>query len=323
MDKTRSVSTVLISVALGVLVACVADPIQSVRSNPENRPVDLRSIDPTPSTARFKTGKRINVFGVSFELPSDFVRTQSSSGKDEARRYSCLERGTYIVVIADPRAVPDRLRQIDEQLESRPATRFRSGRLDGKRYDYTDEDGFRNLAVRIDSASHSFIFHAATNESDLRIANHFLRSIRSADDSSGIEDTDEPKDEDGDEINTKFEPGRGRSGPGDRGPDGFEPRPAEVAKTPNPDKLTILAKPRPVYPALALIYHIEGSVILRANFNADGTIEYVETVKALPFGLTGSAIRAMRKIKFKPQKKDGKPESVETNVGYTFTIYGP
>ena len=46
----------------------------------------------------------------------------------------------------------------------------------------------------------------------------------------------------------------------------------------------------------------------------------IKALKKAPLGMTESAVRAARGIKFKPAKKDGVPISVYATVTYTFSI---
>jgi len=59
------------------------------------------------------------------------------------------------------------------------------------------------------------------------------------------------------------------------------------------------------------------SVVLRSN----GSISDVKAVKGLPYGLTESAIDAIRKVRFKPGIKDGQPISIRTILEFKFQLY--
>ncbi|MBK8150331.1 MAG: energy transducer TonB [Acidobacteria bacterium] len=83
----------------------------------------------------------------------------------------------------------------------------------------------------------------------------------------------------------------------------------------------IISKPRPGYTDSARVNNIQGTVILKVTFLANGTIGGVSVVKGLPNGLTEQAIAAAKGIRFEPAKKGGSPYSVNKNVEYSFTIF--
>src|SRR5262249_5414516 len=71
-------------------------------------------------------------------------------------------------------------------------------------------------------------------------------------------------------------------------------------------KVKVLKKPEPVYTEQARNAFISGTVILRAVFSANGTVDHILVLRSLSGGLTEQAIQAARKIKFVPATKDGK-----------------
>ncbi|HSK64014.1 MAG TPA: energy transducer TonB, partial [Pyrinomonadaceae bacterium] len=71
-------------------------------------------------------------------------------------------------------------------------------------------------------------------------------------------------------------------------------------------KARLLVKPEPSYIDLARDNQIEGTVILKAVFSANGYVTNIRVVQGLPYGLTERAIAAARKIKFIPAVKNGK-----------------
>jgi TonB family protein len=84
--------------------------------------------------------------------------------------------------------------------------------------------------------------------------------------------------------------------------------------------LTITKKSPATYTDRARRNGIQGDVILKVEFRADGTIGFVIPTQALAYGLTESALDAARKISFKPAEKNGKPVSVIRTVNYNFAI---
>lgn len=85
--------------------------------------------------------------------------------------------------------------------------------------------------------------------------------------------------------------------------------------------LQIISKPRAVYTDEAQTNNVQGKVVLRVTFMANGQIGAISVVLGLPDGLTEQAIDAAKEIKFKPAKRKGIPYSVTKPVEYTFTIY--
>jgi protein TonB len=67
---------------------------------------------------------------------------------------------------------------------------------------------------------------------------------------------------------------------------------------------------------------IEGNVVLDVVVLADGGIGEVNVEKSLDsiYGLDRNAVAAMKKWKFKPGTKDGKPVAVRVNVAMTFSL---
>lgn len=85
--------------------------------------------------------------------------------------------------------------------------------------------------------------------------------------------------------------------------------------------LKVTYKHKAEYTAEARENGIEGSVTLRVAFLASGGIGSITTIKGLPFGLTERAIEAARKLRFEPEKVDGRPRTTTRPVSFTFNIY--
>jgi len=83
---------------------------------------------------------------------------------------------------------------------------------------------------------------------------------------------------------------------------------------------TILYQEKAQYTKEARDNKIEGKVMLSVVFGADATLSGIRVVRGLPDGLTQEAIKAARKIQFKPAEKDGKPVSVRGILEYTFRL---
>jgi protein TonB len=72
----------------------------------------------------------------------------------------------------------------------------------------------------------------------------------------------------------------------------------------------------PRYPTMARRAGVEGSVVVRGIVRRDGTIDDVEIIKDLPYGLGQSARDAVSKWRFRPATVRGEP----IDVYYTVTV---
>ncbi|HSI88235.1 MAG TPA: TonB family protein [Pyrinomonadaceae bacterium] len=83
----------------------------------------------------------------------------------------------------------------------------------------------------------------------------------------------------------------------------------------------ITDKPRAQYTEQAKYNGVEGSVRLRVELLANGTVGAVTPLSSLPYGLTEQAIAAARKIKFQPKLINGQPVDEMLTAEYTFSLY--
>lgn len=65
---------------------------------------------------------------------------------------------------------------------------------------------------------------------------------------------------------------------------------------------------------------VEGTIVLSAEYGADGVIRDIKVEKGLPYGLTESAIEAAKAIRFEPAMKDGQPVSVRGKMEFSFSL---
>ena len=86
--------------------------------------------------------------------------------------------------------------------------------------------------------------------------------------------------------------------------------------------LKILEQPIPELPLNHMTQTVQGTVILRVQFLDLGEIGEITRVKELPSGLTEKAIAAAKKIRFEPEKKDGKPVTVVKEIQYFYSWNG-
>ncbi len=86
-------------------------------------------------------------------------------------------------------------------------------------------------------------------------------------------------------------------------------------------KARILSKPEPRYTEEARKNQVTGTIVLRAIFAGNGRVVGIRALSHLPDGLTESAIRAARAIRFIPATKDGHPVSMWMQLEYNFNLY--
>jgi len=80
----------------------------------------------------------------------------------------------------------------------------------------------------------------------------------------------------------------------------------------------ILETPAAEYTAEAQRAKANGQVRLRMVLGADGAVKYIFPIKSLGHGLTESAMKAARQIKFEPAIRNGKPASQFITFVYEF-----
>ncbi len=81
----------------------------------------------------------------------------------------------------------------------------------------------------------------------------------------------------------------------------------------------ILETPPAEYTAEAQAAKAKGEVRLRMVVGADGTVKNIFPIKSLGYGLTESAMKAARQIKFEPAIRNGKPASQFITFVYEFS----
>lgn len=87
-------------------------------------------------------------------------------------------------------------------------------------------------------------------------------------------------------------------------------------------RVRILEQPKPELPQNYGTLDVQGTVILKVQFLEFGEIGEVIEVKGLSGGLTERAIAAAKKVKFEPEKKDGKPITVYKQLEYSYSWNG-
>lgn len=83
----------------------------------------------------------------------------------------------------------------------------------------------------------------------------------------------------------------------------------------------ITYKEKAKYTEEARSHRVAGAVILTTVLSKQGKLIVTGVVRALPYGLTETAIEAARKVRFDPALKDGQPVSVRSTLEFTFRLY--
>jgi len=99
--------------------------------------------------------------------------------------------------------------------------------------------------------------------------------------------------------------------------------PVAVARTvsePTATDLEVLSKPPVQYTAEAKQARVQGDVVLRVTFMADGQVVVQGVVHGLGYGLDEEARREASRIRFRPATRNGRPVNLTTNIIITFQL---
>jgi TonB family protein len=77
---------------------------------------------------------------------------------------------------------------------------------------------------------------------------------------------------------------------------------------------TVLSRVDPRYPEEARAAGLDGTVVLQAVVKSDGTVDVIRVVRGLAFGLTDSAVDAIKQWRFTPGQKGGQAVDVALNI---------
>jgi TonB family protein len=86
-------------------------------------------------------------------------------------------------------------------------------------------------------------------------------------------------------------------------------------------KPRIRSKPEPGYPEGARRKRVSGRVVVAAVLCRTGEVGDVEVIEGLPHGLSEEAVKAARRIKFEPARKDDERVSVRVRILYDFEVF--
>ena len=86
-------------------------------------------------------------------------------------------------------------------------------------------------------------------------------------------------------------------------------------------RVKILSYPQPEMPNHRRANEVNGTVILKVVACGNGKITDIEVVNKQPYGLTEEAVKAARKVRFRPAEKDGQLVSQWVRFEYNFRTY--
>jgi TonB family protein len=107
---------------------------------------------------------------------------------------------------------------------------------------------------------------------------------------------------------------------------GIPTAPTAVAETPRmvsgpaPTNLEVISKPQPQYTSEARQLKVQGDVILRVTFEANGRVIVQGIVHGLGHGLDEEARRVAQEIRFRPATRNGQAVDLTTNITITFQL---
>lgn len=89
---------------------------------------------------------------------------------------------------------------------------------------------------------------------------------------------------------------------------------------PKSTNLEVLSKPPVQYTSEARQLKVQGDVVLRVTFTANGQVLVQGVVHGLGHGLDEEARRVAQQIRFRPATRDGQPVDLTTNITITFQL---
>jgi protein TonB len=100
-------------------------------------------------------------------------------------------------------------------------------------------------------------------------------------------------------------------------PDPPRQGPVRVADLPVAPRKTVDV--RPIYPELARMARVEGTVVVEAVLDPSGRVTQLRVIKSIPL-LDGAAMDAMRQWRYTPSLYGGRPVSVLMTITMRFTL---
>jgi TonB family protein len=85
-------------------------------------------------------------------------------------------------------------------------------------------------------------------------------------------------------------------------------------------QLEVLSKPPVRYTSEARQLRVQGDVVLRVTFTANGQVIIQGVVHGLGHGLDEEARKVAQQIRFRPATRNGQPVDLTTNITITFQL---
>jgi len=83
----------------------------------------------------------------------------------------------------------------------------------------------------------------------------------------------------------------------------------------------LIRQPLPVYPQIAKTAHIQGTVVLHAIIDKDGSVQEVQYISGPPL-LMRAAMDAVKQWRYQPTTLNGEAVQVDTTISVVFTLGG-
>lgn len=96
--------------------------------------------------------------------------------------------------------------------------------------------------------------------------------------------------------------------------------PQPTTAGPPPTDVEVLSKPQPQYTSEAKQLKVQGDVILKVNFTANGQVVVQGIVRGLGHGLDEEARRVAQQIRFRPATRNGQAVDKTTTITITFQL---
>ena len=96
--------------------------------------------------------------------------------------------------------------------------------------------------------------------------------------------------------------------------------PQRVVSTPTTTDLEVISKPPVQYTSEARQLKVQGDVVLRVTFLANGQVVVQGVVRGLGHGLDEEARRVAQLIRFRPATRDGRPVDLTTTITISFQL---
>lgn len=280
----------------------------------------------------------------SVETPGSLRRDQMSQNGSYSRFHAILN-GTYFFIFSDnlkEKYYYDVVRKF-LFLNQKSGTAEKVGEFEAEKFEFADAEDFHHKVLIVKTKNRLFIFQTISPTKNNSAIERFFESIKLTEKpvfDSPIQPKEatviKPKENETKKTDDKNMPqivsgigsGTGQgSGAGDgtgnptTGSGVGTGKTNQTAPTNETKALKILSKPRPNYTDFARFYNIQGTIMLRVTFLADGTIGAVTPTTKLPFGLTTQSIEVAKRMTFEPAMRNGVAVTVAKLVQFTFTIY--